>query len=502
MDQYTSLLAHYEKSARRILLIVAFFLVPISQSMNPQIVKDADIWWHLRAGQWIVEHGTVPQNDPFSVYGQGKPWVAYSWLFELLIYGLYRLFGMAGPIIYTVTLWLAIATLLLAYLRRQVPKLVNAVALAGLGLLAMQMAMPRPWLFTILFFIAELGILLNFRQTGNPRQLLFLPPIFALWANIHIQFIYGLFVIALVSAEPLLDRMLGRSPTLNSQAVKRLCITLAACLLATLVNPYHLKVYLAVYEIVSQTTPFRYIVELQSPDFHDPWGWFILLVTVGAVFALGWRREGAPLPILLLLAGILLAFRAQRDMWFLSIVAVAIIASGRSAGGVKREKIVTRVEALAIAVVIVMTLFLMSRVKHLSAIELEQLVSQNFPEAAVKVVEKKGYCGPLYNHFNWGGYLMWRLHRLPVAMDGRTNLHGEERLARSVATWSGGRQWVSDPELASAQLVVASQDQPLTSLLRLDHRFELVYEDQVAAVFIARPQLSIADRQGGQVMER
>src|SRR5262249_28753197 len=157
-------------------------------------------------------------------------------------------------------------------------------------------------------------------------------------------------------------RLLGRSPIINIQAVRQLCGALAACMLATLVNPYHLKIYRVVYEYVIQTTPFHYIAEFQSPDFHDPWNWFILVITAGAVFALGWRREGAPLPILLLLAGVLLAFRAQRDVWFLSMVAVTIIASGRSAGSVERENILTRVEALALAVVIVMTLFLMSRV--------------------------------------------------------------------------------------------------------------------------------------------
>src|SRR6187200_1203291 len=33
---------------------------------------DQDIWWHLRTGQWIAEHGQVPVTDPFSQYGQGK----------------------------------------------------------------------------------------------------------------------------------------------------------------------------------------------------------------------------------------------------------------------------------------------------------------------------------------------------------------------------------------------------------------------------------------------
>jgi hypothetical protein len=103
-------------------------------------------------------------------------------------------------------------------------------------------------------------------------------------------------------------------------------------------------------------------------------------------------------------------------------------------------------------------------------------------------VEERGYEGPLYNAFNWGGYLIWRLPTLPVAMDGRTNLHGDERIERSLATWLGRKDWASDPELMAARLVIADIDNPLTSLLQFDPRFELVYKDELAAVFVARAQ--------------
>ncbi len=43
----------------------------------------------------------------------------------------------------------------------------------------------------------------------------------------------------------------------------------------------------------------------------------------------------------------------------------------------------------------------------------------------------QGFAGPVYNHLNWGGYLIWRWPHLPVAIDGRTNLHGEELLQRN-----------------------------------------------------------------------
>ena len=106
---------------------------------------------------------------------------------------------------------------------------------------------------------------------------------------------------------------------------------------------------------------------------------------------------------------------------------------------------------------------------------------------AAAFVEKQGYPGPLYNHFNWGGYLIWRLPQLPVSMDGRTNLHGHKRIARSLKTWGGASDWNSDTELTSSRLVIAGMNNALTSILRMDPRFRLVYEDTVAAVFVSSP---------------
>ena len=59
-------------------------------------VMDPDIWWHLRVGQWVVDNDTVPITDPFSSYGLDRPWIAYSWFYEVLVFRLYSLFGLAG----------------------------------------------------------------------------------------------------------------------------------------------------------------------------------------------------------------------------------------------------------------------------------------------------------------------------------------------------------------------------------------------------------------------
>jgi hypothetical protein len=118
---------------------------------------------------------------------------------------------------------------------------------------------------------------------------------------------------------------------------------------------------------------------------------------------------------------------------------------------------------------------------------LEELVAAKYPVEAARVIEDRGDSGPLFNHFNWGGYLIWRLPRLPVSLDGRTNLHGDAKILRCSNTWAGGAGLEEDPDLAAANVIVAEQDMVLTNLLRNDPRFQLVHEDTRALVFVRRP---------------
>jgi hypothetical protein len=479
-------LADREETVRRLLLLTALYVLPVVWAIMPII--DPDIWWHLRTGRWIVEHGTVPTVDWFSSVGMGKPWVAYSWLFELLVYGLYQAFGLVGLVFYTAVFTLMVVLALHALVRRFEPRFPVAIALTGLGSCALlPLVSPRPWLLTILFFVIEIDILFTARQFRDTRRLWLLPLLFALWANVHIQFIYGLFVLGLATAEPLIDRLLRRSTGVDgvlALPLSRMLYVTTACTVATLATPYHVHLYRTVFECIAQTGPLYYISEMQALGFRSPWDWCALAAVLGAVFSLGWRRQLRPFPLLLLAAGCFLSFRAGRDVWFVVVTAVAIIAPAHTTAVATERFRLTKFRGFLVAVGIIVVCVVVSHRRDISERSLEVKLAQIYPVAAAAVVEERGYTGPLYNHFNWGGYLIWRLPNLPVAIDGRANLYGDERIKRGIETWHGQRRWASDPELATARLVISDVNGTLASLLRLDARFALVHEDEVAAVFM------------------
>ena len=156
-----------EDRIRRMLILIALYAIPAVVVMRP--VNDNDVWMNLRAGQWIVAHGTVPVTDPFSSTGQGRPWVAYSWLFEVLILGLYERLGLAGIVLYRVVLSFAILTSLHRLVARREPRFVVATGLVGLAFFALvPLLNERTWLFTLLFSTLTLDAILDLARARAP----------------------------------------------------------------------------------------------------------------------------------------------------------------------------------------------------------------------------------------------------------------------------------------------------------------------------------------------
>jgi hypothetical protein len=475
-----------EQSARRSLLLSLIFLVPAAQALLP--IDDPDIWWRIRVGEWVVMNHGVPSVDFFSAY-DARPWIEYSWLFAVLAYGAHHHFGLYGLIGLVVGFALAIAFATYRLVRDSGLPLAAQAVLAGLALGTMKTLMtPRPWLISILFFAIELAVIFRARSTEKDRPLWFLPLLFFAWSNFHIQFVYGLAAVGLLFAETLLvvtSASMGFRVEAPSFRPGRLALVTLACAGATLLTPYHLLLYKQVIEYMfERSSGFQYISELHPMFFRSVGDWIALLLALTAAFALGWRRSWSPFPIALYLMATALAFRARRDVWMLSLVAVAIIADSARRFQAAAPYRFSSGQLSATVAAVALALYALALNRGLTEKQLQAAVAAKFPVNAVAHVKTNKLAGPLYNHYDWGGFLLWSLPELPPVMDGRTNLFDDARIERSLETWNGGRGWETDPDLLKAKLVIAEKDRALTHLLRTQPNYKIVYEDGTAVVFV------------------
>jgi hypothetical protein len=333
-------------------------------------VQDPDIWWHLKVGDWIVEHNTVPHSGIFSRTAGTQPWIAYSWGYEVVLSRCYAWFGLIGFALFGVLLALAVAFVLFWMLHRLSGNFWVAWILSLVGSLAYLFSlMPRPVFFTMIFYTVTLTLILEAHRSGRIQPLYWLPLIFVLWANIHIQFIYGLFVVGMFVGINLLQRVVtavgielrfAQSPSLPLSGLIGIFV---ACFGATFIGPYSYHVYGVVQTYMNSRVPYFIIQELSAPAFDFFTNYVLLLLTFAGFFAVGWRKKLDLFKLSLLTVACVIAFRTQRDAWFVAIAAAAFIADFPS-GEKAPAPILTLPELAGMAAMAAILVFPRPRPRH------------------------------------------------------------------------------------------------------------------------------------------
>ncbi len=231
----------------RLVSRLATAVVPLTVTVAGMLafrrLDDADTWWHLASGRWIAQHHTVPHTDTLSYTVLDHPWINLQWLFDLLIFGLYRAGGPNLVVLAGVILFAATTALLLKNLRLAL----GPVAASGMALWVIAIAQGRfnirPEMVSFLFLQIVLLVCASARDTPA-RRLWILPAVMLVWVNTHGLFVIGAFVIAAYMAASVAKRLpfLPRAwrGAMEPTATRTMLLSGAVALLITLANPYGL----------------------------------------------------------------------------------------------------------------------------------------------------------------------------------------------------------------------------------------------------------------------
>jgi hypothetical protein len=452
-------------------------------------VIDNDIWWHLKVGDWIVEHLAVPHTGILSRTAASRPWVAYSWGYEVLMSFAYRWFGIMGIGLYGTLLTVAVAYAVYWMLLRLSGRFWMALVLAAMVCWSFLFnGMPRPVYFSMVLFCITLVLLLEASRSGRVELLYWLPLIFFVWANLHIQFIYGLFLVGLLMATTVTQRVAsswGITPSFllpaNLPALPLVGV-FAACVLATMLGPNLYHPYVAVYDYSKAKFAYKIIIELQPLSFRGPSHFALLALTAFGFYAIGWRKKIDLFKLAMLTICSVVAYRTMRDAWFIAIPAAACIADF-PAPEAERDRSENWMENLGIAAAVAVLLVVVSRGTDFTPRGIDLAISSEYPVNAVNFLRRQPQPGPLYNNLGWGGFLMWYMPDYPVAIDGRNDLYGDQLDELFYDSQSANSGYLTDPYLNEAGVIVLQADLPLAKILTADPRFQLIYQDALAVVF-------------------
>jgi hypothetical protein len=452
-------------------------------------VTDPDVWWHLKTGQYIAEHKSVPHTDPFSYTRAGQPWVAHEWLSELLMYNLLRTTGWGGLIVIFAAVLTAAFWLL--YLRCGPASYVAGVAtLCGAWATAPVWGV-RPQLLSLL--LTSLWLLILERSERNPKLLWWTLPLTLLWVNLHAGFALGLALSALFLAGGWIERALEH-PRQSASYPRMMALIFLVDILIVPLNPNGLRMFSYPIETLRSAAMQNYIAEWASPNFHRAEYWPLLVITLGtfAVLSCSHLKLRAR-DLLLLLVSLYAALCSIRLMPLFVLVAVPLVSTRlgnwpRSSSAPQRPQ-ATAVTLLNGVIVIAMALF---AGVHISEVIQRQPLAEteHFPDRAVAFLQMHQPPGRIFNHYDWGGYLIWKLYpSTPVFIDGRADLYGQQLFDQFADTYQFKGVWQQPLLRWSVNTVLVPPHSPLATGLRSSPSWTVRYEDSQAVILTALPTI-------------
>lgn len=400
-----------------------------------QNVSSTELWTHLKAGEWIIQHRSIPHHDIFSYTFHGKEWIDFEWLFQAIIYVIYHFLQFKGLVVFQAVIIMLILFILYknGILFDRGEHWVTFLTLAlVLNVMKPQIVLRPQILF--LFFLSIYMYVLNLYYFRNKNYLYLLPIFQVMWTNIHGSFVVGIMLAGLyflISAMQLLWNHRNNIDSVFKN--KRLIIPFAVIILliiASLVNPYGYKIY---------ELPLNTAFAKEAQGFIEEWSpiplksllifsvdkllWFkVFFLLTLLSFALRKKNVKSIEHVALFIIFSAMAFIHHRFAGAFGVVMGHVVIFNIS--NILRNKISQKTlrhtwKWSYVIVTLLFSFLLFGLQSGHKNIELS-VRKGYYPEGVVQFIKEQGIQGNIFNSFDYGGFLIWHLHpQIKVFIDGR-----------------------------------------------------------------------------------
>jgi len=479
----------YHRLATRntVRLVLAPALVFIATSLDRGY--QTDFWQHLARGRLIATEHAIVSADRFTFTVPGRPFLDNNWLTQLLYHGVHAAGGLEAVQFLNAAV-LAATFALLVRLCRQTSGSTGVAAVAGVGAFfgLWQTFLIRPQSFSMLLFVVTYALLESSRR--HRRLLVWVPPLLALWANVHGGFAVGLALVFAYALGATWER-LRTSPPLPSAgegrgegeaqevgqrsiAARLLRFTphsnplpqgergsevypfaLVACLvlsaIATLANPYGWNVYRYAGNL-SAVGVARGIEEWLPPSIFSLTGFFLAASIVLAItLVVASRRRLVAKDVCLLACFAVPACLSTRMTvwWFL---ASAPVLARLAAGLIARrsaEPLPNRTSpfaAVALATIAFAAILSISWFEQyhpaMGALRPARRTESDLQTLADRLPRGEGVPARVFTRLEWANYLAWSApDRASVFAEGRIELYPDDTWRQYLVVSGGGPGW-------------------------------------------------------------
>jgi hypothetical protein len=455
--------------------------------------SDGDLSAHIRMGNTILSTGHIPTHSLASYTAPADFMVAHGWLSEIIFALLFRVGGL--PLLSVVTGIIVGLThgSIAIFLRRRGadPRWAFLAALLSLALGSTHW-LTRPHMFSIVGAALTLFLL----ESDRARRAMLALPLFAVWANLHGAWLYGLAMIGAFIVGDLAEAFLSpenRQAWILKAKTNSLMLVLGAA--ATLINPYGLRLHMEVLFAATSSSLAKNIAEYLAPNFQDAGQWPFLLAVLGTVglFAVGTKRIQMPW-LVLILTSLFFALRSFRNIALFGVSAWPLVALHAAESWPRPKKPFrffsefarldpgARIGILIVPVAVLMLALGLNR----GSIGSLEIIPDHFnpgkvPVVAVAKARAARLDGRIFDAWGWGGYIMYawpdaRLHVDPLKFN-------DETIKSYSAIEEMRPGWQKEMDRWNIQTVLIHAKSPMAKGMAMEPKWEEWYRDTLAVVY-------------------
>ncbi len=468
------------------------------------LLSDGDTGWHIRTGEWILQHRSFVRGDIFSFTKPGEPWFAWEWLSDIVLAVLHNLNGM--PCILMLGIVLAALFFGITF-RHMVWRGANVfvalpLALMGFGSATVHL-LARPHLFTMLFVVVS-GWLIQADLRRPSKWVWLLVPLTAVWTNLHGGWLALIAILGLTSVGCAIEIRFGAS---TWAAARRYAALAAACLAASLLNPYgwHLHAHMGQYLTADWIKDM--VGEFRSPTFRSE-----NMLQYEALLLLSCAASGSAMLRGRFVGPLLTAFWAHsslvsaRHIPLFVAVALPFLADELQAvwnswtDGARKSSTAGILQGLAmeaqtgIARISVWAVipFVLIAMQVIPIPWRTDFPSERFPVKMVARNEALLVNSRVYTEDQWADYLIYRFApRMKVFFDGRSDFYGETITREYRRLMGAEHDWRALLDKYAFDVALVKPTWALATVLKESGEWQVVEDDGKSILMrrIKRPAL-------------
>jgi len=463
---------------------------------------DPDLGWHLRNGQDILRLG-APKGDLYSHTMFGYSWISHEWLTDALLYLSSHYLGL---------IFLSLAFALIAFFAYFISARVAKVRIESTlitVLIAALVALPivgvRPQMLTLLGLAIVLWILFRWRDNPQSKLIYWLIPLMLVWVNMHGGFAAGLILIGVFGVIELIKYLFKKfriikivSLTMSPIQLWKLAGVGIVSFAVTFINPYTWRIYDELFRTIFNDLVRQGISEWMPIAFNNSQSYNLIIYIVFMVVLLifSWKKVDST-KIWIGAVFLLISLNSWRNMPLFPLVTLPLLSEMIEA--LSPKGIYYHLRSVWMIGLAVVLLFCVGYDRYHTIVPVstnEALFSTiyKYPYNAVQYIKENKLPGKMFNEYNWGGYLIWRLPEKKVFIDGRMAIWQTENqnIFEEYLVLSGAIANIStkDEDIAAIldkyeiNLALIYKDRPFKDyFLEHNNKWMLVYGDSLALIF-------------------